>query len=479
MNIPDMYHDVLEFLRPGLFHDSVRRSAMDSLLTQIRNFIYVITTTCMNDVERKYDTQYRREQKVVLLISSKEARALVAILNLIREIATESDSTCRTVLKARILDMIQRVYVISPAFSQSAIDEANHWSALLNACASILLALSQSYPNRHEVLRHPVCKLWTDCNPLPPAYTLLPCTPDEPLADRGAAWRQTPQPCVKRRLSMILVGCLWKSNAHAIEDMEACADMVEFTRSEFYDSEIVELAFLTILKHVLESGHHARYLIKSIEKCPREGIVCIFAGTIRLWLECVAMQIRDDTLRHAAPLNNIRGTRTEVELPIHVDESFYDREKSRLFEKTANTDAALYNIVKFATKSAYCSTTIRCGMLDAGALSLVIVAFINTDFQLPAFIDVSRKRRRKTGQSERSENPGSRTSPIPEDVIRAEAATLTALIHTPTFRQAWRDEEFNIRRYLCSLLVDGLLGRRGEINDRYAWTNALFRKILV
>src|ERR1700685_4011100 len=85
------------------------------------------------------------------------------------------------------------------------------------------------------------------------------------------------------------------------------------SRSEFYDSEIVELAFLTILKHVLESGHHARYLIKSIEKCPREGIVCIFAGTIRLWLECLAMQIRDDTLRHAAPLNNIRGTRTEVE----------------------------------------------------------------------------------------------------------------------------------------------------------------------
>jgi len=273
---------------------------------------------------------------------------------------------------------------------------------------------------------------------------------------------------------MILVGCLWKSNAHVIEDMEACADMVEFTRSEFYDSEIVELAFLTILKHILESGRHARYLIKAIEKCSYKDIVYIFSGTIRLWLECVATH----TLRHTTPLNNIRGI-TEVEIPIHVDDCFHDREKSRLFEKATGADAALNNIIKFATKAAHCSTTIRRGMLDAGSLSLVIVAFFSADFQLPGLVDVSRKKRKKTeGQSERGANLGSVYSPIPSDVIRAEAVTLTALIHTPIFRQTWAAEAFNTRRYLCSLLVDGLLGRRGEMDERYAWTNALFRKIL-
>jgi hypothetical protein len=170
------------------------------------------------------------EETPVLPISSKQARALVAVINLIREIAAVNISTCRTVLNAGILDIIQRVYVISPAFSHSAIDGAEPWSALLQACASILLTLSQSPPNYAEVIQHPICTLWTDCRPLPPAYSVLPLTPEEPLADRCIAWRRTPRSCVKRRVSMIVVGCLWKSNAHAIEDREACADIVEFTR---------------------------------------------------------------------------------------------------------------------------------------------------------------------------------------------------------------------------------------------------------
>lgn len=259
------------------------------------------------------------------------------------------------------------------------------------------------------------------------------------------------------------------------------------TRAEFYDSEIIGLAFLTILKHILSSGHHARHLIKSIEQCPHEDIVYILSGTIRLWFECVAMHIRNqltyNASRHTAPLRNIGGQYAQPAIPIDIDETFYDREKSRLFERTSNTDTALFNSIRFATEGARRSAALRRGMLDAGALSLVLVAFVSADYKLPGLIDVSRLRRTRATEvgSGRRENPDlarSRASPIPLNVICEEASTLTVLIHNPTFQQTWTDERFNTRRFLCSLLVDVLLGRREDIDGSYAWTNALFRKIL-
>lgn len=162
--------------------------------------------------------------------SCKEAQTLVSVLFLIDQLATESDTMCKTILKAGILDVILRVYVIFPAFSRAVIDGAEHWSALKNACGSILLTLFSSEPNHKEVLEHPVCALWTGCNPLPPTYTELPLAPDEIPLERCTSWRRAPPLCVKRRLIMIYVDNLWKSNVNLTEDMEACADIVEFTR---------------------------------------------------------------------------------------------------------------------------------------------------------------------------------------------------------------------------------------------------------
>jgi hypothetical protein len=197
----------------------------------------------------------------------------------------------------------------------------------------------------------------------------------------------------------------------------------------------------------------------------------------------VRNQLTYDASRHTTALRNVRGNRAATAIPIDIDETFYDREKSRLFERTSNTDTALYNSIRFATEGAHRSAALHRGMLDAGALSLVLVAFVSADYKLPGLIDVSRLRRTRTTEvgSGRRENPDlarSRASPIPSNVICEEASTLTVLIHNPTFRQTWTDERFYTRRFLCSLLVDALLERHEDIDGSYIWTNALFRKIL-
>jgi hypothetical protein len=178
----------------------------------------------------RYDDLCRRAKRAVLSTSCKEAQTLVSVLLLVGQIMMEGDPMCKTALKAGVLDVLLRVYIFFPAFSRAAIDGAEHWLALKNACASLLFTLFSSEPNQKEVLEHPVCALWTGCNPLPPAYTSLPLAHDDIPPERHAAWRRGPRLYVKRRLIMIYVDNLWKSNANPTEDMEACADIVEFSR---------------------------------------------------------------------------------------------------------------------------------------------------------------------------------------------------------------------------------------------------------
>jgi hypothetical protein len=177
-----------------------------------------------------YDALYWRSQDTILTTTTKEAKALVPTLQFIVRIVMQYDSTCRAALKAGILDMILRIYVIFPTFSQSAVDGAEHWSPLLKACRSTLLVLSESLTNADDISHHPVFSLWTDCQPYPPVYTAEPQSPDDIFRARCTAWRKTTRSCVKRRLSIIYANSLWKSNVYEMEDIEACVDMVEFTR---------------------------------------------------------------------------------------------------------------------------------------------------------------------------------------------------------------------------------------------------------
>ena len=145
-------------------------------------------------------------------------------------ITLQSDSACRTVLDAGILEMLLRIYDIFPAFSKSALDTPDYWSPLLDACRSVILALSRWQENNGEIFSHPVCTIWTDCDPHPPAYAVEPPTTYDLLVARRCAWRTVNSLCIRRRLYMILTGNLWKFNVHKIEDIEACADLVELTR---------------------------------------------------------------------------------------------------------------------------------------------------------------------------------------------------------------------------------------------------------
>jgi hypothetical protein len=142
----------------------------------------------------------------------------------------QGDLACSTVLDAGILDMVLRIYDIFPAFSKSALDAPEHWSPLLNACRSTVLALSQSQNNQSEIFAHPLCAIWANCDPRPPAYTLEPPTTYDLIVVRCVAWRTASSLCIKRRMYVLLTADLWKSNVDEIEYIEACNDVVEFTR---------------------------------------------------------------------------------------------------------------------------------------------------------------------------------------------------------------------------------------------------------
>lgn len=180
--------------------------------------------------QRRYDSLYWKNTKTVLVTSTREARTLVGVLHLTAQILAGNGSSCQTVLDAGLLNMLLRIYVIFPSFSHSTLDDADGWSALLDACRSILLAVSQAEQSYDEISSHAIHSLWTDCQPLPPAYTVQPPSLDDVLSARCAAWRQANSQCVKRRIVTIYLGCLWKVNPHKYEDVEACVDMVEFTK---------------------------------------------------------------------------------------------------------------------------------------------------------------------------------------------------------------------------------------------------------
>lgn len=122
--------------------------------------------------------------------------------------------------------MLLRVYVAFPMLSDSAMNEVERKLALLDACRSTLEVLSQSSENQEMILSHPVYVLWADCRSHPMEYN----SSDSPMDDRCAAWRRTDRSCVKRRLVVIYRGSLWKSNIDTTADIEACVDIVEFTR---------------------------------------------------------------------------------------------------------------------------------------------------------------------------------------------------------------------------------------------------------
>lgn len=186
----------------------------------------------------RYDSCYRHRTGPILIPPSQGARSLVATLEFVLWVVTHGEEYLRA-LEAGVLDIILRIYVVFPSFSQSAIDGPESWQALLITCRSLLLRLSQQPLRRNEVIYHPVSILWTDCCPVPPSYSWEPRGFGSDLAERCLAWRRADRTCVKRRVTSIYIGCLWRKNVYEIEDLEGCGDLVEFVRYDLYETNMI------------------------------------------------------------------------------------------------------------------------------------------------------------------------------------------------------------------------------------------------
>jgi hypothetical protein len=234
-----------------------------------------------------------------------------------------------------------------------------------------------------------------------------------------------------------------------------------------------------MLKLVLLNGDSAGHFMSALEACSLEDVVRISSGIIQLWLECIQMQVQHaSTYGISSNYANFRSFERRLSpqesISANGDENMHNREKTRLFQKVSNADIALYNIIMFATDAARRSPTLRRSMLVAGALSLVVVAFTNADFVPSNLIDAAVKGKQKAGHTGNIGSQYSTPSPVPFNVINDEAATLSSLIHHAPFRESWSKKQFNIRRHLCSSLVEVLLGGFGKKDDRHTWTRALF-----
>lgn len=255
------------------------------------------------------------------------------------------------------------------------------------------------------------------------------------------------------------------------------------TSSRFYDSEIVNLAYLAMLKHIVLNGRNAQHLINVLAGCSYEDTIRIFSGVIHLWLDCIGIQIKNDGIARAARMTDVVSDQLEaVNTPLLVEEivtdkSFYGQAKKDLWKKIVDVDAALIHVIQFATQAAKQKTTIRLGMLDAGSLVLVLAAFANNDFKLTGLVTIPTKevklKEARVVHRECGDAKGSSQQSLPVAAMNAGASTLRVVMRYTAFREFWGDQRFNTRLSLCSSLVDSLLGDEGGSRE----TRALFKQI--
>lgn len=242
-------------------------------------------------------------------------------------------------------------------------------------------------------------------------------------------------------------------------------------RPQFYDQEIVQIASLAILKHILVSGDAARHLITIIARCTPYRITLIISNIVRLLAEHFTSQTRD----LMTGLMGNRNLSTRSIITSIDDASFFGLEKELLFEEVTNARAALPNMLKFATRLAGHGLVAREAMMEAGALALVLFTFSNQDFHAQTLLAYAKQR----GYDRNGE-----VEAIPLDIINGEAATLASLVSTYSFRQNWSSQAYRARRVACARFLKALFGNvgeqggSGELGERYRWMRALYSKIV-
>ena len=246
-----------------------------------------------------------------------------------------------------------------------------------------------------------------------------------------------------------------------------------FTSAQFYDAEVVDLALLVTLKQIV--SNKAEPLISVLANSSHESTVHLFSGLIRLWLECIGLQINSE-LDSCININNSFDYMTVPQVET-VHKSFSNQEREAFMVQTMNTDTALYHMLRFTTETAKQNDTVRLDVLDGGSLVLVLMAFANIEFRLSGLVSVPRKEGVPKGTN-RTNVDAEASEPISLAAINAEAAALSIFIHSPKFNDSWQGKRLSTRLSLCSSLVNSLFGRDNVADEGYEVTRALFRKIV-
>jgi len=250
-----------------------------------------------------------------------------------------------------------------------------------------------------------------------------------------------------------------------------------------------QVSTLAILKHIVLSGGTAQHLMNVIAECSHEDTVRVFSGVLRLWLECIGLQIKNDAIARAERQSSASVVSEEkfhsMNVPVFenvmVDQTFYDKAKGELWDKIVDVDAALIHVIQFATRAAKQNTTMRLAMLEAGSLVLALAAFANHDFKLAGLVSVPGKeeqaKRVKSGRRQNADATASCPLPLPVTAMNAGASTLLVAMRYAPFREFWGAQRFDTRLSLCSSLVDSLLGEDGDQGGSRE-TRALFKEIV-
>ena len=114
---------------------------------------------------------------------------------------------------------------------------------------------------------------------------------------------------------------------------------------QFYESAIVEFACLSMLKNIVLSRDSALNLMNFLARGSREDTDHVFSGVIRLWLDCISIQVQsDDDTRTGYSNDAMSGKQnsgvTSEQPQIGINQSF-NRENNRLGLKMVDIDSAL------------------------------------------------------------------------------------------------------------------------------------------
>lgn len=235
------------------------------------------------------------------------------------------------------------------------------------------------------------------------------------------------------------------------------------------------MAHLAMLKHIITCGDRAMHMLATIAQQTYRDIVRIFSGIFRLWISSLVHILHKeaaDRMGEGSYWFHSGTNATAPEIPTVI--KFFKLERDLLFQEVSGRESPVRHMLKFCIKASRLEAHISRGMLDAGGLALILMAFSNREFIPTRLANIDYGRQLFAHPADR----GYPTAiPIPIRLINDEAATLTALMNDPPFRSSWPEQSFRSRKNLCSYLLKEFMG--ATLDERYSWARALFLKILI